>query len=66
MAVIMKAIAQRPQDLRDMEGLLDVHPQTDIEHVRRWVREFSTAMTMPDLLDGFESLLAQRKARQED
>lgn len=62
--LIMKAIAQRPQDLRDIEGLLDVHPETDVEHVRRWIREFSTAMTMPDLLDTFEALIAQRKSRQ--
>jgi hypothetical protein len=59
--LIMKAIAQRPRDLRDMEGLLDAHPEADIELVRRWVREFSTAMTMPDLLDGLEKLLGSRK-----
>jgi hypothetical protein len=57
----MKAIAQRPRDLRDMEGLLDAHPEADVELVRRWVREFSTAMTMPDLLDGLEKLLESRK-----
>ncbi len=61
--LIMKAVAQRPQDLRDIEGLLDLHPEADIESVRQWVREFSTAMTMPDLLEGFENLLAQWKAR---
>lgn len=59
--LIMKAVAQRPRDLLDIEGLLDVHPDADIERVRQWVREFSTAMTMPDLLEGFEKLLAQRK-----
>ena len=61
--LIMKAIAQRPQDLRDIEGLLDVHPTADVERARRWIREFATAMTMPDLLDGFDELLAQRKAK---
>lgn len=58
--LIMKAVAQRPQDLRDIEGLLDSHPDADLEHVRRWVREFSTAMTMPDLLEQLEALLARR------
>ncbi len=59
--LIMKAIAQRPQDLRDIEGLLDTHPNANIELVRRWIREFATAMTMPDLLEGLERLLAGRK-----
>lgn len=60
--LIMKAIAQRPQDLRDIEGLLDVHPDANVARVHQWVREFATAMTMPDVLDGFEKLLAQRKS----
>lgn len=59
--LIMKAVAQRPQDVRDIEGLLDVHPDADVASVRRWLREFSTAMAMPDLLEGFEKLLAQRE-----
>jgi hypothetical protein len=61
--LIMKAIAQRPRDLRDMEGLLDANPGADVDAVRRWVREFSSAMTMPDLLEGFEKLLAGRRSK---
>ncbi len=60
--LIMKAIAQRPQDVRDIEGLLDAHPDADVARVRGWLREFATAMTMPDILEGFERLLEQRKA----
>lgn len=63
--MIMKAIAQRPQDLRDIEGLLDAHPGADTERVRRWVREFSVAMTMPDVLEGLEKLLAQRDTKRQ-
>jgi hypothetical protein len=59
----MKVIAQRPRDLRDIEGLLDVHPGANLERVRQLVREFATAMVMPDLLEGFEKLLAQRKPK---
>jgi|SRR5882672_7380734 len=61
--LIMKAVAQRPQDLRDIEGLLDANPEADVERVRAWVREFATAMAMPDLLKGLEELLAQRRSR---
>lgn len=59
--LIMKAIAQRPRDLRDIEGLLDAHPEANVTAVRQWIREFSNAMTMPDLLEGLEKLLAGRK-----
>ena len=61
--LIMKAIAHRPQDLRDIEGLLDVFPTANVESVRRWIRDFATAAELPDLPDEFEKLLAQRKAR---
>lgn len=61
--LIMKAIAQRPQDLRDIEGLLDVHPDADVGRVRQWVREFAAATAMPDMIEGLEKLLAHRQAR---
>jgi hypothetical protein len=28
---------------------------------RQWVKEFATAMSMPDLLDDFEKIVARRK-----
>jgi hypothetical protein len=59
--MIMKAIARRPQDMRDIEGLLDAHPDADIDRVRQWVSEFSAAMAMPDILEDLEKLLARRK-----
>jgi hypothetical protein len=61
--IIMKAIAQRPQDLRDIEGLLDAHPDADLARVLRWIREFSTVMAMPDILESLERLLAERRPR---
>jgi hypothetical protein len=59
--LIMKAIARRPKDLLDIEGLLQVHPEADIAVVRQRVREFATAMNMSDMVDDFEQLLARRK-----
>lgn len=61
--LIMKALAQRPQDLRDIEGLLDVHPDTDLSRVHATLREFATALAMPDLVENFERLLAQRRSK---
>lgn len=59
--LIMKAVAHRPQDLQDMEGLLDAHPEADVDFVRQWVREFAAATAMSDLIDDFERLLSRRK-----
>ena len=61
--LIMKAIAHRPRDLRDIEGLLDVFPAANVESVRRWVRDFAAAAELPDLPEEFERLLAQRESR---
>ena len=58
--LVMKAIAHRPRDLLDVEGLIDAHPDADLSDVRRWVREFSNAATMPELLDDFDRIVAQR------
>lgn len=55
----MKAIAQRPQDLLDLEGLIAAHPEADLAIVRRWVREFSVAATMPSLLEEFDRLVSR-------
>jgi hypothetical protein len=56
----MKAIARRPKDVQDLEGLLVAHPEVDVASARRWIREFAIAMSMPDILEEFDALLAQR------
>jgi hypothetical protein len=47
--------------MEDIKGLLDANPDADLDIVRQWVREFSIAMTMPDLLEDFEKIVARRK-----
>lgn len=61
--LMIKAIAHRPQDLRDIERLLDVFPGADVESVRRGIRDLAAAAELPDLPEEFEKLLAQREAR---
>lgn len=61
--LIMKAIAHRPKDLQDIEGLLIAHPDADLTRVRQWVREFATATGMGDSLEELDKLLARRKGR---
>jgi predicted nucleotidyltransferase len=61
--LVMKAIARRPKDIEDIRGLLEAHPGADFAAARRWVREFATAMSMSDILEDFDKLLAQRKPK---
>ena len=61
--LIMKAVARRPKDLLDIEGLLAAHPDADVSAVRQWVREFATAMSMSDMLDDFDKVVARSKSR---
>jgi predicted nucleotidyltransferase len=59
--IIMKAVAHRPQDLADIEAILAAHPKIKVRRVRRWVREFSAALEMPEILNDLEVLLSQRR-----
>jgi len=61
--LIMKAIARRPKDLQDVEGLLAAHPEADVVLVRTRVSEFATAMDMPEMLVEFDTLAERRNPR---
>ena len=61
--VVMKMVAHRPQDLIDVESVLDASHRLDFRRVRRWLREFSAAMEMPELVDDLEATLARRRGR---
>jgi predicted nucleotidyltransferase len=57
--LVMKAVARRPKDLQDIEGLLAAHPDADVAAVRQWVRKFATAMSMSEMLDDFDKVVAR-------
>ena len=59
--VIMKALARRPRDWGDIEGLIDTWPDLDLDRVRQWLREFGSILEMPEIQEDFEQLLRQRQ-----
>lgn len=61
--IIMKAVAHRPRDLADIESIIDAHKKLNLRRIRRWVREFSTAIEMPEIFNDLEKILVRRRKR---
>jgi len=61
--IIMKAVANRARDVADIEGLLDAHPKLNLRRIRRWLREFSSALDEPAILENFEDILVRAKGK---
>jgi hypothetical protein len=59
--VIMKALARRPQDIADITGIIEAQSDLDVDRIRKWVREFSSVLQMPEILDDLEVLLRRRR-----
>ncbi len=55
--IIHKAIADRPQDWQDIEGiLLRQRGKLDVAYVRDWLTQFAEALEKPELLSRFDDL----------
>jgi hypothetical protein len=50
-------VANRPKDLLDIAGIVNNHPHLDRSRVEHWVREFATALDMPELWENIAPLL---------
>lgn len=62
--IIMKAVAHRQRDLIDIEAISDVHPNLNLKRIRKWVKEFSAVLEMPEILKDLEKILKrQRKGK---
>ena len=59
--VILKAVAHRPKDLMDIQGIIESHPDLDRERIRHIVREFAHALAMSELWDDIAPWLDEVK-----
>jgi len=55
--IIMKAIAHRPKDLLDIEGIIQSHPDLDMDRIQDWVTQFADLLEMPELWEDIADLL---------
>lgn len=53
--IVHKAVAGRPQDIRDIEGVVYRQGKSlDGAYIRRWLRDFAELLARPDVLESFE------------
>lgn len=57
--IIMKAVASRLIDLADIDQLLNMHPNTDREYIRRAVTEFAELLDSPEKIEQLNPILAK-------
>lgn len=59
--IVMKLLPSRPHDLRDIEGIMDAHPNLDVARIRLWAQRFADAAEMPEIVETLERLLSHRE-----
>ena len=55
--IIMKAVAHRPKDLLDIQGIIRNHPHLDQERIQDWVRQFGDLLERPELWEDIANWL---------
>lgn len=55
--IIMKAVAHRPRDLEDIQGIIDSNSRLDKSRIEAWVRQFAEALEMPELWEDIAGML---------
>ena len=49
--IIMKAVAHRPKDMLDIQGIIQSHPTLDKNRIKNWVQQFADLLETPELWD---------------
>ena len=60
---LSSAVAHRSRDMVDIEAILDAQPKLNVRRIRRWLKEFSTVLESPEILEDFNMLVAQQRKR---
>jgi len=60
--IIYKVIAGRPQDITDIESIiLRQGKSLNTRYIRKWLRNFSSILGMPEMIEQFENLWKKRR-----
>lgn len=59
--IIHKAVAGRPQDVSDIQGVVYRQGEKlDAEYIRAWLREFANVLADPEIVERFEAAWRKR------
>ena len=61
--IVLKAIANRPLDLGDIDGVLDRTVDLDLAYVLKHVDEFAEELETPAIMEDLERLLTRHQAK---
>ena len=62
--IIMKMIAHRDKDLRDIDNIMNVHPDLDFDRIKDWVSQFAEVLETPELNDELLKLIKSHQENQ--
>ena len=57
--IVFKAVAHRPQDMLDIREITEHNPSLDIRYIKKIVREFSSVLEMPEILDDVMAIISR-------
>ena len=60
--IIMKMIAHRAKDLRDIDNIMSVQHDLDFERIRDWVRQFAEVLETPELNEELNNLIKAHRS----
>lgn len=55
--IIMKSVANRPKDWEDIRMIAKKYPELDKQRIEMWVKAFSEALEMPQILDNLKEII---------
>jgi len=59
--IIFKAVANRSQDLLDIQELVNANPKLDAKYIKKALKEFATVLEMPEILKETEKILSTKE-----
>lgn len=61
--IITKSVPLRPQDLADIDSLLEVNPAVNYRRIRRWATEFQRLLDQPENIVKLEEVLNRHQRK---
>jgi hypothetical protein len=61
--IIFKAVAHRPQDIIDIQQIINNNPKVDIKYIKKIINEFARVLEMPELWKDIEAIITGKRKR---